>query len=151
MENILEKLASRNQGFNLPYLINLYSEDRSIDLHFVNNTENVELDGVEYLASAFNYIPSAALYGFDGGGVLEITPKEDRLINLVESSSYIFLDVIGTLDEQDDISEIKAFHHKYGSISGNREKITFTYAKDDRPDMTFPSLIWSTQNNRGNS
>ncbi len=146
------KLSQKNGSYSLPYLIHLYNSDGTSNLYAVNNTEDITYNGVTYSAAAFDYTPSSFVDGMDGGGKLEIAVKEhESLVDFVETSENIFLDVIGILSEDGEIDEISTFKHKYGTISGDRTSITFTYEKDDRLEMTFPALIWNYQNNRGNS
>lgn len=142
---------SKSGGYYLPSLIHFYNKSKTIDLYFVDSDMGIVYEGQTYNAAGITYTANVAYYGFDGGGKLEISPKETGVIDLVEKNIEVFLDVIGTIAQSGEVTPIKAYKHHYGKINGSRSKITFTFEKDDRPDMTFPSLIWSTQNNHGNS
>lgn len=149
--NTFQKLIQRSGGYSLPFLIHIYDKDKNIEMFFVNANGNVFYKGNTYNESSFRYEPNQSVYGFDGGGKLEITVKENQTIDLVEMYSDIHLDVIGVMDEQGTITELKTFRHHYGTLTGDRTSIKFSFDKDDRLEMTFPTLIWNTQNNRGNS
>lgn len=150
--NTFEKLCRRSGGFSLPFLIHLYDDKKNIEMFFINNSDvNVLYDGNVYLKSVFTYKPNISVYGFDGGGKLEITVLDNQTIDLVERYNDIHLDVVATMNEQGQFTEIKTFRHHYGTVSGNRKTISFDFDKDDRTEMTFPTLIWTTLNNKGNS
>ena len=149
--NMFAKLIQRSGGYSLPFLIHLYDDEKNIELRFVNSDHNITYNDQVYIASSFSYSPNPSAYGFDGGGKLEIASRESNLIDLVERFYNIHLDVIGVMDEIGTITEIETFKHHYGTVTGDRKTLSFNFDKDDRLDMTFPTLIWSTQNNRGNS
>lgn len=54
-------------GYNLPYLLQIYNDDKSIVLHLVNDNQAVHYAGVEYAPSTFTYNPAD-----DGSANLEI-------------------------------------------------------------------------------
>lgn len=145
------KLIQRSGGYALPFLINIYDDDRNINLFFINSNRSIVYDGNTYAAAAFKYSPNSSNYGYDGGGTLEINTQETQLTDIVERYNSIHLDVIGIIDEVGTITELKNYKHHYGKVSGNRKTFKFDFDADDRPAMTFPTLIWNTQNNRGNN
>lgn len=149
--NAFEKLIRRNGGFSLPFLVHLYNEERTIEMFFINGDQDVVYNGQIYQKAVFSYQKNTPQYGFDGGGKVEITVKDNQTIDLVESSIHIHLSVVATMNENNSFTELKNYKHEYGIISANRKTISFEFDKDDRPDMTFPTLIWSTLNNKGNS
>lgn len=150
MNDIFEKLVSRHGGYSLPYLIYLHDEEKNIEMRFSNSRDEITYGGHSYLPGTFKYVSNANKKGFNGGGKLEITVKDNNAINLVETYDSIFLDVIGAIKQGNQIQEIKKRKHHYGKLEGNRMKITFTFTPDERQEMTFPMLIWSGLNNHGN-
>jgi len=146
-----EKLIQRNGTYSLPYLIYIHDEENTYELFFVNNNSDVYYDGNTYHAGAFSYNPNDSVMGFDGGGKLEISVKDNFIIPMIEVAKSVKLEVIGAINERGQIQQIKTFKHHYGTVSVSRTKATFTFDKDDRLAMTFPTLIWSNQNNRGNA
>ena len=151
MNASFEKLVQRCGAYSLPFLVHLHSEDGSISMRFVNDTRSVEFEGKTYGAGAFSYSPNASEKGFDGGGKLEITVCGNSVIDLIETKTAVRLDVVGALDERGEIEKLYTFAHHYGSVKADRKTAEFTFNKDDRLSMTFPSLVFSTSNNRGNS
>lgn len=150
--NSFEKLIRREQGFSLPHLIYLYDDEKTMELRFVNKTDSrVVHGGYIYQPCEFNYKANISAYGFDGGGKLEITTKGNQVIDLVENFESIHLEVIGVMNEQGEITELEKHKHHFGNVTVNRRTVTFTFEKDDRLEMTFPTLIWSVHNNKGNS
>lgn len=148
---IFEKLISRHGGYSLPYLIYLHDEEKNIEMRFANSRDDLTFEGNVYKAGTFKYISNARKKGFNGGGKLEITVKNNQTINLVEYYDSIFLDVIGAIREGNQIEEMKRYSHHYGKLNGDRKKISFSFNPDERQEMTFPMLIWSGLNNHGNS
>lgn len=148
---IFEKLISRHGGYSLPYLIYLHDEEKNIEMRFANSRDDLTFEGNVYKAGTFKYISNARKKGFNGGGKLEITVKNNQTINLVEYYDSIFLDVIGAIREGNQIEEMKRYSHHYGKLNGDRQKISFSFNPDERQEMTFPMLIWSGLNNHGNS
>lgn len=150
--NTFEKLIRRSGGFSLPFFIHIYDDANTMNMYFVNNTDSdILFEGNVYKQSVFSYKPTMGNYGFDGGGKLEITVKDNQILDFADRFSNIHLDVVATMNEQNQFTNIKNYRHHYGSISANRKTVSFQFDKDDRLDMTFPTLIWSTQNNKGNS
>ena len=155
MNNLFYELTRRNGGYSLPYLIHLYDEKeeekRKFEIFFVNSQNDIQFEEKIYKSGTFAYKSNNAENGFDGGGKLEIAVKDNQIINLIESRDSIYLDVIGILNEKNNVQKIKTFKHHYCKISGDKTKVSITFEKDDRQTMTFPSLIFSPINNRGNS
>jgi len=151
MNGTFEKLISRHGGYSLPYLIYIYDENKNIEMRFANSKDNITYENKTYIAGTFSYKPNARKKGFDGGGKLEITVKDNQIINLIETYDSIFLDVVGTIKEGNQIAEMKKYNHHYGKLEGDRTKISFSFNSDERQEMTFPMLIWSGLNNHGNS
>ena len=151
MNASFERLIQQGGGYSLPYLIRLHSEDGEFSMCFVNDVSDVEYDGETYSAGSFSYVPNASESGFDGGGKLEITVHGNTVINLVETKRTVFLEVTGVINDDGEIEPVATFRHHYGSVSVDRSKASFTFEKDDRLSMSFPSMIFSTSNNRGNS
>lgn len=156
MSSALTQLFSFNGKYSLPYLIHLYGsytkngETQTIDMRFINDVKSCQYDGQTYKAEAFNYTPNASEYGMTGGGTLEISVVGNQIIDLVEQCRSITLEVVGCMMEDGTITELRQFKHKNGTIKVNRNTATFTFKRDERLDMTFPALVWNTQNNRGN-
>lgn len=152
MSDLFTTLIQKAGAYNLPFLIHLYDSEGAISIRAVNDVDDVTYNGVTYSAAAFSYTPNADENGFDGGGSLEIALKEsDYLVDLVQTTGTVSLDVVGIVNASGEVEPIKTWSHKYGTISVTRTSAKFTYEKDDRLEMTFPALIWDYQNNRGNS
>ncbi len=143
-----EKMCRRSGAYNLPWLIKLTGG--TTNLFFVNDVINIIYNGNTYVASTFNYAPNKMESGFSGGGTLDISVIDNTVINLVEINPSVKMEVVGVLSDDSGVSEVKKYNHSYGTISGNRLKITFKFEKDDRLSMTFPALIFNHYNNRGN-
>lgn len=146
------RMCSRNGGYSLPWLITITSPLTT--LRYINDVSDIVYGGNTYKASTFNYNPSASDSGMSGGGSLQIAAADaneaESIIALIESAISIQLDVVGLLLESGDVSEIKAFSHSNGTVTWNGRTATFTMEADDRLSMTFPALIFSHYNNRGN-
>lgn len=149
--NSFETLCRRYGAYSLPYLIHIHNEDNSYSMRFVNNLQNVTYDGHTYIAAGFSYTPNQSENGFNGGGSLEIGIKDTLLVDLVESSDNVTLEVIAAISNTLQIVPLTNVMHHYGKANGDRTKISFEFNRDDRAEMTFPALIWDTLNNRGNS
>ena len=147
-----EKMCRRTGGYSLPWLVRLSNEAGDVNLHFVNDTQARTYGGNTYAASAFDYTPNEDQSGFGGGGTLSIeTASNNSIIQMIESYYGIRLQVIGVLLDDGTVSEIKTFQHHYGSAKWNGKQADFTFERDDRLDMTFPALVFSHYNNRGNA
>lgn len=157
MNSSFEKLIRRNGGYSLPYLIHIYGtylsdgSEHEVSLYLINDTEALSYDGHVYKASAFTYKSGVFEYGFSGGGTLSIAADEENLFELIDAGSALTLDVTGVIDEDGEVTELRSFSHSYGKVSVSRTQLDFTFDKDERLSMTFPTLVWSAQNNRGNS
>lgn len=144
-------LFSRNGSYSLPYLVYLHDEDKNIEMRFVNDVNDIEYEGHVFKAGSFDYVPNPTVSGFDGGGKLTITVKKNLVIDLVETSKKIILEAVGVISRKGNVSELKSYVHKYGTVKVNRFQAVFSFAKDDRLDMTFPALLWNRDNNAGNA
>lgn len=149
---VVEKLMAEAGTYTLPYLVHLYSLDNSVNLYLINDNESVVYNENKYEPASFSYAPNADLVGFSGGGTLTIAAKEQNLIiPLVDTYKEICIEVVAVLNERGAVSELKKRKHHFASVSFESNKATFTFSKDDRLSMNFPSLIWNRLNNRGNS
>lgn len=149
---VVEKLMAEAGNYTLPYLIHLHSTDNAVNLYFINDNKSVIYNKNEYKPAAFSYTPNADLSGFSGGGTLKIAARERNLIiPLVDVYKEVYIEVIAILNEKGIISELKKRTHHFASVSFESDNATFTFSKDDRLSMNFPSLIWNRLNNRGNS
>lgn len=146
-----EKLLMRNGGVALLFLVHIQDKSKKYDMYFCNDNEDIEFENHIYKKSSFSYIPNVENYGFDGGGKLEIETKDNLLIDLVESSEKYELNVIQIIKDRKSISVLKRFFHQYGTLNGNKTTLSFTFEKDDRISMTFPTLIFGNDNNKGNN
>lgn len=146
-----EKMCRRTGGYSLPWLIRLSDPDDTTVLRFVNDVQNRSHGGNTYLASSFEYTPNADGQGFDGGGSLSIVVTDNNIIQLIETYYNLKLEVIGVLLDDGTVTEVKSYMHHYGSVKWNGRTAAFTFERDDRLDMTFPALIFSHYNNRGNA
>lgn len=140
---LYDKLLSGG-GYSLPYLIRLWNGER--DYRFVNDARSVEYDGETYAASNFTFTPSD-----DGDSTLEIEVVDNSLISLIDSEDYFEAEFIGIILEDGQVSPLRGWRKKYGKAKWNGASATVTFPPDDRLSMTFPSLIFNSDNNRGNS
>lgn len=151
MNDLFYELTRRNGGYSLPYLIHIFDEKeeekRKFEMFFINSQNDIQFEEKTYKSGTFSYKSNNAENGFDGGGKLEIAVKDTQIVNM----KSIYLNVIGVLNKKGNVQKIKTFSHHYGKIEGNKTKVSITFEKDDRQSMTFPSLIWSPINNRGNA
>ena len=150
-----EKMCRRTGGYSLPFLIKLYDKDETESLYFINDTQDRVYETVTYKATAFEYIPGKDETGFGGGGSLNIAVTEldsemTKIIDMIETYRVICLEVTGCLLEDGTVTEIKTFSNSYGSVDWDGKSARFTFDRDDRLDMTFPALVFSHYNNRGN-
>ena len=150
-----EKLIQRNGTYSLPYLIAISDYDNTMCLRFINNNQDLVYDGNTYKAAGFKYTASPNESGFCGGGTLEIaiTPNtdENQIIDLIETYRHIKLQVIGILLDSGEVSVLERYSCSYGKVKVTRTKATFSFEKDNRLSMTFPALLWTGLNNRGNA
>lgn len=155
MNASFEKLIRRNGGYSLPFLVAISDYEETTVLRFVNNNEDVAYENNTYTAAGFSYTPNASEAGFCGGGTLEISvvrnTPENGIIDLIENYRHLKLTVKGILLEDGTVNVLSNYSASYGKVKGDRTKATFTFEKDERLDMTFPALIWTGANNRGNA
>lgn len=153
MNITFEKLCRRTGGYSLPWLIQLSNQTDT--LYFVNNNANVSHGGNTYVATTFDYIPSQKENGLSGGGSLDIAASDANevggIISLIQNATQISLGVIGVMIDGGTVSEIKNYSHSYGTVSLDGRVARFTFNRDDRLGMSFPALIFSHYNNRGNA
>jgi hypothetical protein len=119
-------------------------------LRVVNNNANVSFGGHTYTASTFNYLPGEAVHGMDGGGTLDIVVTDNTVIDIIETYRSVKLDVVGVLVDST-VSEVQGFSHTWGSVSWDGKKASFTFEKDEKLTMTFPSILLDPSINRGNA
>lgn len=155
MPEAFELMSRRTGSYSLPWLIRLYDIDETEELFFINDTQDRVHETVTYKKSSFNYQPGKSEIGFTGTATLEIAVPEtdeeqNKIINLLETYRVICLDVIGCLLKDGTISEIKAYSHKYGTANWDGKQAKFSYNREDILDMTFPALVFSHYNNKGN-
>lgn len=147
-----ERMCRRAGGYSLPWLIELSNGVKT--LRFINDVQSRIYGANTYTASTFTYVPNPEEHGFCGGGTLEIAAADANDVNgiiaLVQSASAISLTVVGVVLEDDTISEVKTFSHSYGKVRLDGRRANFTFEKDDRLQMSFPALVFSHYNNRGN-
>jgi len=144
-------MCRRTGAYSLPWLIKLSDEADTAALYFVNDINQIVHGGNTYLPTTLEYTPNADEQGFSGGGSLAIPVTDNDVIVMIESYYNLRLEVIGVLLDDGTVSEIKTFQHHYGSVKWNGKQADFTFERDDRLDMTFPALIFSHYNNRGNA
>ena len=144
------KLCRRTGGYKLAWLITLSDPDDTIVLRVVNNNANVSFGGHTYTASTFNYLPGEAVHGMDGGGTLDIVVTDNTVIDIIETYRSVKLDVVGVLVDST-VSEVQGFSHTWGSVSWDGRKASFTFEKDEKLTMTFPSILLDPSINRGNA
>jgi len=119
-------------------------------LRVVNNNADVVYGGHTYTASTFNYLPGEAVHGMDGGGTLDIVVTDNTVIDIIETYRSVKLDVVGVLVDST-VSEVQGFSHTWGSVSWDGKKASFTFEKDEKLTMTFPSILLDPSINRGNA
>ena len=150
MTETFNLLTDRAGAYSLPWLIKLSNADSSTILRYIGDTESKTYDGNVYTATALEYKPSADVLGFDGGGALSIyCGKDDLIIDLIESNRSIILEVVGAINSDSTITPIRVYHHTTGSVNWGKTEAIFTYEKDDRLTMTFPSIIITSDIARG--
>ncbi len=144
-ENIY-RLLSEGGGFSLPFLVHLYDEARNVDIRLVNDNENVEYNGDTYESSDFSYTPNDS-----GDSALEIELAEhDRIIDLLEDNYFFHVDIIGVLYDGE-VAPLSRDRHLYGEGTWSGKTLSMKLGKDDRLDMSFPAMIFTSYNNRGNT
>lgn len=144
------KLCRRTGGYKLAWLIELTGPVALPVVRAVNNNEDVVYGGHTYSASTFNYLPGEAVHGMDGGGTLDIVVTDNTVIDIIETYRSVKLDVVGVLVDSA-VTEIQGFSHTWGSVSWDGKKASFTFEKDEKLTMTFPSILLDPSINRGNA
>ena len=151
------KLCRRTGGYKLAWLIDLRVPVHGpvtvyyvTVLRVVNNNENVSFGGYTYSAATFNYTPGEAVHGMDGGGTLDIAVDDNTVIKIIEGYRSFKLEVVGVLVDSA-VTEIQGFSHTWGSVSWDGKKASFTFEKDEKLTMTFPSILLDPSINRGNA
>lgn len=150
-----ELMSRRVGGYSLPWLIRLYDINETEELFFINDTQDRIHETVTYHKSSFMYQPGKSEQGFTGKATLDIAVTEtdeeqNKIIDLIETYRIICLDVIGCLLKDGTVYEIKAYTHKYGKVDWDGKQAKFAYDREDILDMTFPALVFSPFNNKGN-
>lgn len=148
-----ERMCRRNGGYSLPWLLTLTLGAQTV--RFVNDVVPRTYGGNTFAASTFEYQPAAQSRGLSGGGTLRIATADaneaDSMAALVDAATTVQLEVVGVLLESGTVSEVKTFRHSYGSVRLDGRTAEFAFAADDRLSMTFPALVFSHYNNRGNA
>lgn len=143
--NIYRQLAEGG-GYNLPYLVHLYSPDGATHIYLINDNQDMTFGALTYAASNFTFTPNK-----NGDSTLNIELVEhDDIIDILEENEYFNIDVTGVFNG-DEVEAIGQYKHKYGEGTWNGAKLEMKLNKDDRGSMTFPALIFNSYNNRGNS
>jgi hypothetical protein len=143
-----EQLFRRNAGYAYKWLIKINKGENNI--YLINDTKNCIYDNQIYEASNFIYAPDPEQLGFTGGGSLEITTLDNNLIYFLESEGVVKVEIVGVMIDGD-VQPIEFYNHVYCSVTWDARKANFQFEPDDRLDMTFPALIFSHYNNRGNA
>ena len=143
--NIYRQLAEGG-GYNLPFLVHLSSPDGAAHIYLINDNQDMTFGGHTYAASNFTFTPNTS-----GDSSLNIELVEhDEIIDLLEENEFFNVEVIGVFNGES-VEEIGQFRHKYGEATWDGAKLELKLNKDDRGDMTFPALIFTSYNNRGNN
>ncbi|MGP1459141.1 MAG: hypothetical protein ACTTKL_07510 [Treponema sp.] len=143
--NIYKQLAEGG-GYNLPFLLHIFDPAGKTHIHLINDTAPMTYKGQRYEAASFKYAP-----GQDGDGSLSIgVQAHENLIDLVEDNSALRVEVIGVFNGEA-VEETGQYKHRYGQASWDGARLELKMNKDDRGGMTFPALLFSTYNNRGNA
>lgn len=144
-----EKMCRRTGAYSLPWLIHIYDDDGTTNLRFINDVAPVTYGGNTFAATTFSYLPGPEVSGFGGGGSLEIAVTDNSIIDMIELYRSLRLDVIGVLQDDGTITEVKTFGHHYGTVSWNGKAARFSFEEDDRLGMTFPAMVFNSYNCRG--
>jgi hypothetical protein len=146
------RLCRRSGEYSLPWLVTIVSG--AMTLRFINDVDDLTYNSHIYKASTFDYSPNPSDTGFSGGGSLQIAAADANevgsLIALIESAVSISFTVNGILLDDGTVSEIRMFEHQHGTVRWDGRTASFTFETDDRLAMTFPALVFSHYNNRGN-
>lgn len=143
--NVYRQLAEGG-GYNLPYLVHLYSADGARHLYLINDNKDMAYGGQTYAASSFTYTPNP-----DGDSTLSIELAEhDGIIDMLEEETALRFDFVGVFNG-DEVQDMGSFRHRHGTAEWDGAKLEMKLSKDDRGGMTFPALIFNSYNNRGNN
>ena len=143
--NIYRQLAEGG-GYNLPYLVHLYSPDGATHIYLINDNQDMTYGGQVYSASNFTYTPNRS---GESSFSVEIV-EHDEIIDLLEENNQLNFEIVGVFNDGD-VYEMGAYKHRYGSMEWDGMKAEMKLKKDDRGGMTFPALIFNSYNNRGNA
>lgn len=143
--NNLYKRLTESGGYALPYLLHLFDGSGN-HIRLINDNKDITYKNVLYSKSAFDFSADES-----GESSLKITVVDNSIINMLENNYNFQAEIIGVLLEDGTVQEIKVYRHQYGTVSWDGLQAEITFDPDDRFEMTFPALIWSTYNNRGNS
>ena len=140
------KALSEGGGYNLPFLVHMFSPDRTTNIYLINDNADFAYKGHTYVASNFTYSPNT-----DGDSTFNVEVVEhDEIIELLEDNDFFSVEVIGIFNGEE-VEEIGQFRHRYGEGTWDGMKLEMKLNKDDRGGMTFPALIFNSYNNRGNA
>ena len=143
--NIYRQLAEGG-GYNLPFLVHLFSPDGATHIYLINDNQDMTYGGQVYSASNFTFTPNTS-----GDSTLSVEIVEhDEIIDLLEENDSFNVKVIGVFNGEE-VEAIGQYKHKYGEGTWDGAKLELKLNKDDRGDMTFPALIFTSYNNRGNN
>lgn len=143
--NIYKELA-QGGGYNLPYLVHIYTTDNATHIYLVNDNKDIEYKGHKYLSSNFTYTPN-----LDGDSSFSVELVEhDEIIDVLENNYVFNTEVVGILNGAT-VEELSQYKHSYGEGTWDGAKLEMKLNKDDRGNMTFPALIFTSYNNRGNN
>lgn len=143
--NIYRQLAEGG-GYNLPFLVHLYSSDNTTHIYLINDNQDMTHGGHTYAASNFTYSPNKNGDSTFNVGIVE----HDEIIDLLEENEYFNVQVTGIFNGEK-VEAIGQYKHKYGEATWSGAKLEMKLNKDDRGGMTFPALIFNSYNNRGNN
>ena len=151
-ENQIYNALQRGGAFALPYLLKM-EHPQSGALYFVNNTDDVTLNGVTYKASSFEYTAPQTIGGVLKNGQLEITAIDNAVIDLIDTSDELFkVTATGVLNSDGTVTAFKSYRHQYGTATISEEmKIIISFSNDDRMEMSFPPYVFDADNNSGNA
>lgn len=151
-QNEIYNALANGGGYALPFLIDVYHPINGV-LHFVNNTENIIYNDIEYIASTFNYTRPKTKGGTLKNGSLEITIINNELIEMLDASDELLkINAVGIIADHNTVTPFKSFMHQYGNITISDEmKLTISFTNDDRLEMRFPPYTFDSDNNRGNT
>lgn len=149
MNSNFNKLRARAGGYSLPFLIKLSDLAETTNLYYINDVADLVYSGHTYNAVGFEYVPAAGKSGYGGGGNLSL-PALPEIVALLESNDNLKLVSIGVLNDGGTVAPVKQFKHTYCRASWGGRRVTLSFEKDDKASMTFPGLVFSHYNARGN-